>query len=321
MKRGSHLIFFLTAVMFFVTHTYAVESEKKYHVYVDDQSVASFESYKEALYFSYQYERVKILDGQDLRLLYHNHLKFNVSTVGDKTANTKKFYEYQTAVEHAKKIEGKVTTLNTNKKVWDSTHLPQNNQIELNRIKQFPELPRGCSVVSLAMLLNHTGINIDKMALMAQVHKQDKAYQSIEGQVEFADPYYGFVGEVSTFEEPGLGVYFPAIYELMLNHLGDRALNVSGTDFEDLFYLIDMNKPIWTMVNAKYQRLNEEDFLTWYVDGQPVQITKWMHAVVVTGYDDDHIYVADPLEKVSKVSRQGFIEAYNQMGKQALSYQ
>jgi uncharacterized protein YvpB len=55
--------------------------------------------------------------------------------------------------------------------------------------RQFPQLPRGCEVTSLSMLVNYVGKHLDKMTLSYQIHKVTYwigRYHS--------NPHDGFVG-------------------------------------------------------------------------------------------------------------------------------
>ena len=57
---------------------------------------------------------------------------------------------------------------------FDFSFLPIKDQVHLDipAISQNPELPRGCEVTSLVMLLNSAGVNVNKMVLAEKVKKR-----------------------------------------------------------------------------------------------------------------------------------------------------
>lgn len=81
-------------------------------------------------------------------------------------------------------------------------------------ISQLPELPRGCEVTSLAMLLQYQGVSIDKMKLAEEVQKVPFSKDGFNG-----NPHDGFVGSMTSLGEPGLGVYSEPIYKLADQYL------------------------------------------------------------------------------------------------------
>ena len=44
--------------------------------------------------------------------------------------------------------------------------------LDVPTILQKPELPRGCEVTSLAMMLNYAGIEVNKMELAEKINKE-----------------------------------------------------------------------------------------------------------------------------------------------------
>lgn len=79
-------------------------------------------------------------------------------------------------------------------------------------LQQFPELPRGCEVTSLAMLLNFAGVQVDKLTLADEISKVPYLSDGIYG-----NPHQGFVGNMYTYNEPGLGVYHDVLKTLQIN--------------------------------------------------------------------------------------------------------
>ncbi|WCK56047.1 C39 family peptidase [Aneurinibacillus sp. Ricciae_BoGa-3] len=190
-------------------------------------------------------------------------------------------------------------------------------------IAQMPELPRGCEVTSLSMLLSSAGIQVDKMTLAGEVKKDDTPYEEDEdGNVSFGNPNTGFVGAMDTFDKPGLAVYHGPIDELAEKYLPGRILDLSGADFTDMLVQVQQGRPVWVIANVDFDLLPASAFQTWETPSGPIQITYKEHSVLVTGYDKDFVYFNDPLtdQKNRKVPRDSFEKAWEQMGHQAITY-
>lgn len=189
-------------------------------------------------------------------------------------------------------------------------------------IWQMPELPRGCEVTSLAMLLQYKSIQVDKLTLAREVKKNPAEYQLQNGKIYFGDPNEGFVGNMYTYTQPGLGVYHKPIAELAEKYLPGKIADLSGADFEELKIHLSDDRPVWVITNTEYKKLEDSFFQTWYTPNGPVKITTKEHSVLITGYDKNSIYFNDPLtgEKNKKAPIKDFVEAWVQMGRQAITY-
>jgi uncharacterized protein YvpB len=81
-------------------------------------------------------------------------------------------------------------------------------------IAQYPQLPRGCEVTRLAMMLNHASIHVSKMTLAKQVKKDPTPYKVKDGNTYLGNPNTGFVGDMYDLKKPGYGVYHEPIFDL-----------------------------------------------------------------------------------------------------------
>ncbi len=189
--------------------------------------------------------------------------------------------------------------------------------IDVPLISQNPELPRGCEVTSLAMLLNHAGIMVNKIELAENVKKVPFQQDGLMG-----NPNDGFVGSMYTLEEPGLGVYHDPIFDLAEHYLPNRIIDLTGFDFEEILIHLKDGKPIWVIANTWYNYVPETYWFTWKTSSGNIQITYQEHSVVLTGFDETYVFFNDPLEVIKnrKVLKTEFEKAYNQMGKQAITY-
>ncbi|MEM1505516.1 C39 family peptidase [Domibacillus sp. 8LH] len=188
-------------------------------------------------------------------------------------------------------------------------------------INQMPELPRGCEVTSLAMLLQDAGVNADKMTLAKEIKRDPTPMTKQNGKTYFGNPHTGFVGNMYSFETPGYGVYNEPIFELAERYLPGKVENITGESFDSIINKIKDDKTVWIITNATFNVLGEEEFRTWETPDGPVKITYREHSVLVTGFDENYIYFNDPLTgiKNNKSNKAAFIAAWEQMGKQAIS--
>lgn len=183
-------------------------------------------------------------------------------------------------------------------------------------INQLPELQRGCEVTSLAMLLQYGGIAADKMTLAKQIHKipfRDANY--VRG-----NPYDGFVGDIYTFSNPGYGVYHGPVAKLAENYLPGKIKDITGQMVDAIYSMIDSGSPAWVITNSTFAPLPESEFTVWDTNTGKVKITYKEHSVLIVGYDEQSIYINDPLanEPYISVPRKAFEQAWVQMGSQAI---
>ena len=189
-------------------------------------------------------------------------------------------------------------------------------------INQMPELPRGCEVTSLAMLLQYAGVQADKMVLAEQIKKDPTPYRKENGQVYFGHPNAGFVGDMYSYQNPGLGVYHRPIAQLAENYLPGKIRDFTGADFEEIKTHLSDGRAVWVIINTAYRHLEPSYFQTWQTPKGPIEITYKEHSVLITGYDANYVYFNDPLTGVKnkKAPIKDFEESWVQMGSQAITY-
>ncbi|WP_245805765.1 C39 family peptidase [Bacillus alkalicellulosilyticus] len=232
------------------------------------------------------------------------------------------FPQYKDAVSFAKSIDGGEVHYQDAGIVWnDIDEMPSNILLDIPVINQLPELPRGCEVTSLAMLLHFSGEDVNKIDLAKQVKKDETPYEVVDGVIYFGNPYTGFVGDMYNIKKPGYGVYHGPIRELAEVYKPDRVVDMTGADFQDILFPLLQGDPVWVITNTRYKKLPDSSFQTWQTPTGPLNITYHEHSVVLTGYDKDYIYFNDPLDGVKnkKSSIQHFEQAWIQMGQQAIT--
>lgn len=179
---------------------------------------------------------------------------------------------------------------------------------------QLPDLPNGCEVTSLAMLMNYYGIKVT----------QNELAQNIEHVESFTDngkyrgnPNQGFVGHMSV-ANAGWCVYNGPLYNLARKYT-NRIVNITGSDFLRVLKLVSDGHPVMIITTTSFSRVN--NMQTWETNTGKVRVTPSSHACVITGYSKKKkvVYLNNPYGiKNQAVNWHNLEQSYDQQGRQAL---
>lgn len=187
-------------------------------------------------------------------------------------------------------------------------------------IRQNPELPAGCEITSLAMMLQYYGISKNKVDLVSEMKTDSTPIRfGSNGTIQYwGNPNVGFVGDI-THKNIGFGIFHGAIYPLLHKYIPSAA-DLTGQPYEKLEDQIIKGFPvmIWTTIDFQAPK----KWVEWDTPIGPLRTTFSEHAVLLTGFDVNSVFVNDPLsgQKNLKVDKKQFVATWEIMGKQALSY-
>ena len=183
--------------------------------------------------------------------------------------------------------------------------VPESWQIDdFPLIFQLPELPTGCEVTALAMMLNYYGLETDKTQLAGEYLPTVPAqfYYGEDGLLYGPDMNRFFVGD--PFTEGGYICGTEAILTAANSYLADRdssllALDASSSSPEDLFRLVSQDTPVlvWVTIVLEDRQPTEG----WYSPEGVYQ--EWStndHGAVLIGYSEDTVTLADPLAGIAE---------------------
>lgn len=181
--------------------------------------------------------------------------------------------------------------------------------LPVNIIYQYPDMPSGCEITSLTMILNYMGINVSNKYL-ADNYLDTNEY----------DMFKSFVGSV--YDDHSFGCFAPVIVKAANNFFADNNINaeavdISGSTRDEIYDYIEDGDPviIWNTQEMKTTYIKEYNIdgniFTWYANE---------HCVVICGYDKDNntVEIADSI--AGKVTRDAdtFFQRYEDMLSQAV---
>ena len=192
-------------------------------------------------------------------------------------------------------------------------------------IEQYPELPTGCEITALTMVMNYYGYQVNKvtMALDYMPKVQAEFYRSEDGRLMGPDLENFFVGDPT--EETGYICGTGAIVTAANRYLADvgsdlTAAAIKNAQPEKLYDLIDQGTPvvIWCTINMEDRAETDG----WYrEDGTYMEWSTNDHGAVLIGYDEDTVTVADPIYSRITVSRDQFEKIFAERGGQCVILQ
>lgn len=181
--------------------------------------------------------------------------------------------------------------------------------LPVNIIYQYPDMPSGCEITSLTMILNYMGINVSNKYL-ADNYLDTNEY----------DMFKSFVGSV--YDDHSFGCFAPVIVKAANsfftdNNINAEAVDISGSTRDEIYDYIEDGDPviIWNTQEMKTTYIKEYNIdgniFTWYANE---------HCVVICGYDKDNntVEIADSI--AGKVTRDAdtFFQRYEDMLSQAV---
>lgn len=188
-------------------------------------------------------------------------------------------------------------------------NLTENISLDVKVIYQYPDMPSGCEITSLTMVLNYMGIDVTN-DYMADNYLDSSTYNM----------FTSFVGSV--YNDNSFGCYAPVIVNAANKFFADRALdyeavNISNSTREQIVDILSDGRPviIWNTEDMKSTYAK-----TYTIDGNSFEWMTNEHCVVLCGYNeqDNTVEVADSI--AGKVVRDAdtFFQRYNDVLSQAV---
>lgn len=180
-----------------------------------------------------------------------------------------------------------------------------------------PSLYNGCEITGLAMMLNYAGVAVTKNELAEKIRVVD--YQDEKGI--YGDPNDGFVGDIYG-NSTGYSVYHKPIVSLAKEFISKdlKVVDLTNQDFETILLQLLEDRPVWVITTVPMKAT--ADMEKWKTANGTIKISWNVHSVLMTGFDQNSIYINDPYgDKNKKVDRDDFEEAWLQMGSQAVVIQ
>jgi uncharacterized protein YvpB len=192
--------------------------------------------------------------------------------------------------------------------------------IPVKTLMQKPELPNGCEITSLTAVLNYYHFNITKTK-MSDVYLPKQPFSWKRHRLFGPDPNLAFSGNPRS--RSGFFTYAPPIVTAANNYFKVvkgkyHGVNLTGNKKEAIIEQLKKGNPvvIWITLSLQKPKIT----YGWYLFSTnkyfaaPVNL----HAVVLTGYDENKLFVMDPLRGQVTYDKNMFFNSYVSLGSRAM---
>lgn len=189
-------------------------------------------------------------------------------------------------------------------------------------VMQNPELPTGCEITSVTMVVNFYGYDYDKIIMTDKYLDKSNNFYYENGQLFGPNPQKFFLGNPRSTSGYGLqcfsGTWVNSLNKVFEENKSEHyAEDITGRSLKELenelqfapiliSASIDMN-PATPRVLFKDSETKED-----------VTTYRNFHCVVLVGYDENYYYINDPLGTFSKLEKARLERAYTSTGQQAV---
>ncbi|MCD7807323.1 MAG: C39 family peptidase [Lachnospiraceae bacterium] len=210
---------------------------------------------------------------------------------------------------------------------WAQTPIetPAEYQIsDFEIIYQNPELPTGCEITALTMVLRYYGFDADKITMASEYLPTAEAvfYYGSDGLKYGPDLNEYFVGDPFS---SGYICGTPAICTAADAYLEDKGSDMTSHDLtgfpvDELYHLVSQDTPVvvWVTIDMT-ERYTPEG---WYTEnGQWVEWSSNDHGAVLIGYTADTVTISDPISGTVEYDRDAFESVFSSRGNQCVILQ
>jgi len=191
-------------------------------------------------------------------------------------------------------------------------------------VLQKPELPKGCEITALTMLLNYYGYDVDKMVMSEQYlpKARENLHEGPDGRLIGPDLNNYFIGDPKgSGHVCGSGAIVTAANHYLEDQESDRwVIDQNGATPERLYQLVCHGIPVIVWVTIDMAERNAPT--GWYTEeGDYVDWSTNDHTAVLVGYTEKTVKIADPLEGLVEYDKDKFEAAFESRSRQCVILQ